>query len=45
VASLPDEFARATVRKALIEHDNSIRVALTNIEVIVKQIVDSQCGG
>jgi hypothetical protein len=42
VSSLPDESSREAFRKALIEHDNSIRVALTNIEVIEKQIVDSQ---
>jgi hypothetical protein len=30
------------LEKTLIEHDNSIRVALTNIEVIEKQIVDLQ---
>jgi hypothetical protein len=41
-ASLPDESEREAFRKALIEHDNSIWVALTNIEVIEKQIADSQ---
>ncbi|AQK53744.1 hypothetical protein ZEAMMB73_Zm00001d051175 [Zea mays] len=40
-SSLHDESSREAFRKALIEHDNSIRVALTNIEVIEKQIADS----
>jgi hypothetical protein len=40
-ASLSDESSMEAFRKALIEHDNSIRVALTNIEVIEKQIADS----
>lgn len=39
--SLPNESSREAFIKALIEHDNSIRLALTNIELIVKQIVDS----
>jgi hypothetical protein len=41
-ALLPDESAKEAFRKALIEHDNSIRVVQDNIEVIEKQIADSQ---
>ena len=42
VSSLPDKSLSEAFRKTLIEHDNSIRVVLTNIEVIEKQIVDLQ---
>lgn len=40
-SSLTDKSLREVFRNALIEHDNSIKVAMTNIEVIEKQIAYS----